>query len=118
MREDVRAVAPKNDTAGNWQELVSSATRLDAAEKNMTALPSPLMEGSVLASLGLRPGAVDADPLGCAGQPVADEHVRAGARGAVHVGTLQPGISCPGTRLAAWAWKTTRQPSALIAWPP
>lgn len=55
MREDVRAVAPKNDTVVNQQEWVSSATRLDAAEKNMTALPSPLMEGSVLASLACAP---------------------------------------------------------------
>jgi hypothetical protein len=40
-----------NDTAGNVQALVSPATRLDAAEKNATTLPSPLMAGSVLASL-------------------------------------------------------------------
>jgi len=54
--EDAGAVAAAERHRGEVAGVVSPATRLDVAEKNATTLPSPLMAGSVLASLAWPPG--------------------------------------------------------------
>src|SRR5262249_43927384 len=91
-----------NVTAGNTQLLVSFGTRLDAAEKNATRGPSPLMAGSVLASFACAPALLT---LTRSVVPVCRSRTNT---------SVVPLVS-PGTRLLAVEVKATKRPSVLIA---